>query len=62
MTGTERIFTKLALLRQLFVRNCCTVFHEHAKNGLFAEGMSFTDVDSRCGLHTKVPFSFFKNA
>jgi len=58
MTGTEPIFTKLALLRQLFVRNYYTVFHEHAKNGLSAKGMSFIDgpVDSRCGLYTKRSF------
>jgi hypothetical protein len=58
MTGSEPIFTKLALLRQLFVRNCYRVFHELAENGLSAEGMSFTDgsVDSRCGLHTKRSF------
>jgi hypothetical protein len=62
MTGTEPIFTKLALFRHFFVRNFYTVFHEHAKSGLPAAGRSFAvgPMDSRYGLHTH--FFFFKNA
>jgi len=58
MTGTGPIFTKLSLLRQLFVKNCYILFHELAKNGLSAAGISFADgpMDIRCGLHTKRSF------
>jgi len=40
MPFTMLIFTKLTPARQLFVKNCYTIFHENMTNGLVSDTRS----------------------
>jgi hypothetical protein len=58
-TVTELIFAKPIFGGQLFVKNSETEFNANRTRGLAADTRFYTD---GCGLHTRGPFSFVKNA